>query len=188
MSNVITKEMLMSTAPTVLLNDPEMRPLVELAAEEMAKFYAACSLPNIYSRIDELPEDLLDILAEDFKVDWYDYNYDIETKRAVLRDSFFVHRHLGTVAAVETALKDVWPSARVEEWFDYSGPPYHFRIYVAAQWSQETEDTIRRTVEKYKNARSVLDGVQFNAGEVDAPMLVGSAVCGVDLTYTAEMM
>ena len=188
MSNNIRESDLLFTVPSVLLDDEKMKPLAETLAHALAKLSANCRLPNIFTRIDELPEDLLDILAKDFKVDWYDYNYDLDTKRAVLRDSFFVHRHLGTVAAVETALTDVWPSARVEEWFDYEGPPFHFRIYVATQWSQQTEDTIRTTVEKYKNVRSVLDGVQFNAGEVVTDMLVGATVCGIDIMAEAVSM
>ncbi|MFQ9858208.1 MAG: hypothetical protein ACLRYD_17160 [Ruminococcus callidus] len=36
----------------------------------------------IYSRFDELPEELaVDILAYDLHVDWYDYNYPLEAKR-----------------------------------------------------------------------------------------------------------
>lgn len=159
MSNVITKEMLLSTAPAVLLNDPEMRPLVELAADQMAKFYAKCSLPNIYSRIDELPEDLLDILAQDFKVEWYDYNWGIEAKRKTIKDSFFVHRHLGTTGAVKRALSDVWPPSTVEEWFEYGGEPFYFRAILDA--SDTTEpihvDSALDAIMFYKSARSHLE-------------------------------
>ncbi len=159
MSNVITKEMLLSTAPAVLLNDPEMHPLVELAADQMAKFYAKCSLPNIYSRIDELPEDLLDILAQDFKVEWYDYNWGIEAKRKTIKDSFFVHRHLGTTGAVKRALSDVWPPSTVEEWFEYGGQPYFFRVILEASRSDEPirVDTALNAIMFYKSARSHLE-------------------------------
>ena len=36
---------------------------------------------RIYTRIDELPEWLLDILARDFAVDWYDRSYTLEEKK-----------------------------------------------------------------------------------------------------------
>ena len=41
----------------------------------------------IYARIDELDEAALDVLAHDLHVDWYDFNYPIEVKRATIRDS-----------------------------------------------------------------------------------------------------
>jgi phage tail P2-like protein len=188
MSNGITKANLMRAAPNVLVNDKNMNPLVNTLADALEKLAAKCRMATIYPRIDELPEDLLDILAQDFNVDWYDFNYDLETKRSVLRDSFFVHRHRGTVAALVTALNDLWPNSRVEEWFAYNGDPYHFQVYVTTPWSAETERLITETISRYKNIRSVLDGISFNVGEVDTEVLTGAAVCGVDIAVDAEMM
>ena len=68
----------------------------------------------IYPRIDELDEALLDILAYDFKVDWYGYDYPLETKRALLKSSFYIHRHLGTKGAVEAAIQSVYPKSIVK--------------------------------------------------------------------------
>lgn len=78
-------------------------------------------LAILYTRIDEMPEFLLDILAYDFKIDWWDPNYAIEEKRQTLKDSWYVHRHLGTKAAVETAISAIFKDSRVEEWFEYGG-------------------------------------------------------------------
>ena len=188
MSNGITRDNLLHTAPSVLVKDDGMNPMVNTLADALAKLASKCRLATIYPRIDELPEDLLDILAKDFNVDWYDFNYDLATKRAVLRDSFFVHRHRGTVAAVKTAVNDLWQSSRVEEWFDYGGSPFHFQVYVTTPWSQETEDLIKSTIEKYKNVRSVLDGIRFNVGEVEAELETGAAVCGIDIMVEAQML
>ena len=178
----------MASAPAVLVNDPEMRPLVELLADQMATLYSKCSLPNIFGRIDDLPEGLLDILAQDFAVEWYDFNWAIDVKRATIRDSFYINRYKGTAGAVKRALADAWPSASIEEWFEYGGDPFSFRIIVAEEWSEEMESAIQSSVRHYKNERSHLDTITFNAGNATAPMYIAAAVCGIDIEDTVTMI
>lgn len=188
MSNGITKANLMRAAPNVLVDDGNMFPLVDTLADALAKLAASCRLATIYPRIDELPEDLLDILAKDFKVDWYDYNYNLETKRKVIKDSFFVHRHMGTRAAVETAVCDVWPSSHIEEWFEYGGDPYHFRVITSEEYDAKTEQNIKQAISLFKNARSTLDAIVFNSGSVTATLNVAAAVCGVLIEDEVRML
>lgn len=159
MNNTLTKEMLLRTAPSVLMNDAGMKPIVEVLAETMVNLFGNCSYPTIFSRIDELPESLLDILAKDFKIEWYDYNWSIDAKRMTIRDSFYVHRHLGTVGAVKRALTDVWPPSTVEEWFEYGGDPYYFRAILDASNSAEPirVGSALDAIMFYKSARSHLE-------------------------------
>ncbi len=159
MNNAISKDKLLHTAPVVLVNDAEMNPLVKVLADKLSKLSSNTYLPTIYSRIDELPEDLLDILAQDFKVEWYDFNWGIEAKRQTIKDSFFVHRHLGTVGAVKRALTDVWPPSTVEEWFEYGGDPFYFRAILEASDSVEPihVDSALNAIMFYKSARSHLE-------------------------------
>ena len=178
----------MRTAPSVLVNDAKMKPVVEVLAETMAILFDKCSYPTIFSRIDELPESLLDILAKDFKIEWYDPNYDLAAKRNILRDSFYVHRHMGTRAAVETALTDIWPNSVLEEWFEYEGEPFHFRIVVTYEWSPEEEEAIKTAIERVKNERSVLDAIMFNSGGATIDLNVATAVCGIEIVDDVKMI
>jgi phage tail P2-like protein len=141
------------------MNDAGMKPIVEVLAETMVNLFGNCSYPTIFSRIDELPESLLDILAKDFKIEWYDYNWGIEAKRMTIRDSFYVHRHLGTVGAVKRALTDVWSPSTVEEWFEYGGDPYYFRAILDASNSAEPirVGSALDAIMFYKSARSHLE-------------------------------
>lgn len=82
----------------------------------------------IYPRIDELPGDLLDILATDFKVDWWDKSYNLETKREILKTSWHTHRILGTKEAVTTALRALYDQFEVKEWWEYGGEPGYFKV------------------------------------------------------------
>ena len=71
----ITVDNLLRTLPDVLKNDESMFAIATGIAEVLTLRLAEIDRIRIYTRIDELPEDLLDILAYDFKVDWWDVNY-----------------------------------------------------------------------------------------------------------------
>lgn len=150
--------------PPALKNDPHMLALAQAIAEQLQAVTQEIRKNIIYARIDELDEQILDILAYDLHVDWYDYSYPVEVKRQTIKDSVKVHRKLGTKYAVETALGAVFPGAKVEEWFDYGGKPYYFRIAADVPESGVTAEQQRRILERvqfYKNLRSHLDSIEF---------------------------
>ena len=117
----ITKENLLASLPTVLANDDNMAALASAVAEVLAARVGEIERVSIYSQIDRLPNELLDILANDFKVDWWDANYTLEEKRRTLKDSWNVHRRLGTKAAVVLAISAIYPDTQVSEWWEYGG-------------------------------------------------------------------
>lgn len=150
--------------PPPLKNDPDMLALAQTIAEQLRLTTREIRKNIIYARIDELDEQTLDILAYDLHVDWYDYSYPVEVKRQTIKDSVRVHRELGTKYAVETALGAVFPGAKVQEWFEYGGKPYFFRIAAAVPEAGVTAEQQRRILEKvqfYKNLRSHLDSIEF---------------------------
>ena len=155
----LTAENLLSALPEVLRNDESMYALAVAAAEVLASRAVEMDGLRIYPRIDDLPEALLDILAYDFKVDWYDCNYPLKTKRALVKSSFHVHRHMGTRGSVIDALSSIYPGSTIEEWFEYGGDPYHFRIIldVMDQLVSISNSDIVRAVDLYKSLRSHLE-------------------------------
>lgn len=166
MTNGITKANLMHTAPSVLVNDANMGPLVEMLADALEKLAAKLDAATLYSNIDAMPEELLDILAADLNVFWYDYDWDITQKRESLKNAGYVHRHMGTRSAIVSALTAAYPNTILQEWFEYGGEPYHFRIITSGEdLDQEWYDKVVKLVEQTKNARSVLDSISesFNA-------------------------
>lgn len=130
MSSDIFNTDLTRTLPPALKQDRTMQALSQGIAQELRDTARMIHNNIIYARIDELPERLLDILAYDLHIDWYDYDYPVEAKRNLVKTSVKVHRKLGTVYAVETALSAVHPDSKIEEWFDYGGKPFYFRIRV----------------------------------------------------------
>ena len=85
---------------------------------------------HVYTAIDSLPEDLLDVLAVQFKVDWYRDDYPAETKRRVIKTAMEVRRYCGTEWAVKQAISAIYPNSEIVEWYDYGGTPGHWRLRV----------------------------------------------------------
>ena len=183
MSNAhgLTKENLLFTFPVGLRENPSIAALGDVTMEALAKRPAEISRLSIYPRIDELPEKLLDILAYDFKVDWWDPNFTLEEKRRVFKDSWYVHQHMGTKAAVETAIRAIYPGTKVLEWWEYGGEPYHFRLDINITNDHIDSDKQRRVLERlnfYKNLRSHNDGVTYFVAAAPAIARAASSVTG----------
>lgn len=87
MNNGLTAERMMDSFPLALQKDPKMVALAHSIANVLEQRLDEINLGQIYTRIDELPEDLLDILAKDFAVDWYDKSYTLEEKRKTIKGS-----------------------------------------------------------------------------------------------------
>ncbi len=136
---------------------------------------------------DEMPEWRLDELAEDYNI-LYDYTADIELKREWIKHAEDFYALYGTAAGIVKYLEAAFDSASVEEWFKYGGDPFHFRVNCTGEWSEEAEAWAMKSINSVKNVRSVLDTITFNAGEAEAVVLTGAAVCGVDIAVDAEMM
>jgi phage tail P2-like protein len=118
----------LSTFPPSLKGDPDMVAFAEVVAEQLQITANLRDKNIIYARIDDLPEDVLDILAHDFKVDWYDSTAAIGVKRTVIKDSFKVHMRLGTPWAVKRVILAYFGTGRLLEWFQYDGDPYYFIV------------------------------------------------------------
>lgn len=177
---------LMAVYPPVLDKDQLFNALGQATAEVLGQAFIDTKHASIYTRIAELDEALLDVLAKDFNIAWYDYNHPLETKRRVVAAAFSVYFNNGTKGALQTALRAVYPNAVVQEWFDYGGAPYHFRVVLNDQ--AEDYDAINKMIRLYKNERSRLDSIAYSSDEVTMPIYMGSADGEAVITMESEML
>jgi len=152
--------------PGALKQDPKIKAIAEAVTKEALTVSGEIENVLIYSRIDELPEELIDILAYDMHVDWYDYSYPLKVKRDILKGSVRVHKKMGTKYAVEKALGALYPQSEVEEWYQYEGQPHHFHIVCDVTENRVTASfqDIINAVMMYKRLSSHLDEVVYQAG------------------------
>jgi len=183
-SHGLTRGNILATLPVALQQDPSMVALADSIADVLANRPAEIDLLRIYSRIDELDEPLLDILAYDFHVDWWDADYSIEQKRQTLKDSWRIHRMLGTPAAVKLGISAVYPSASAEEWFEYGGTPFCFRLTVDGNAGADSEKLQRALARLgyYKSLRSHLEGIITTTTIPEAEIKVATAIASLRIT------
>lgn len=185
MNKGITKENLLFIVPPTLTRDPSVAALADAAAEALAARAEEADRARVVSNIDELPEALLDILAYDFKVDWWDPNYTLDEKRRTLKSSWRVHKRLGTKAAVDEAISAIFPRSSAEPWFQYGGEPYHFRLEINTSENAASLEKQARVLELaryYQSLRDHLDGLRYTIEARDPAVLglggaMGAAVC-----------
>ncbi len=179
------------TLPPTLKDDENMLALARVVAAELQTTAQLSRLNLIYARIDELEESVLDILAYDLHVDWYSYEYPLAAKRAVIKDSVRVHKRLGTLYAAKKALGSVYPQSEIEEWFDYGGEPFSFRVVLDVTNARASAEyfAIKRAVDSYKRLTAHMDNLIYQcraALEIRIEMAVfylgavmtGQRVCG----------
>lgn len=130
---------------------------------------------QIYTRLDTAPEAVLDILAVNWKIDWYDTSFTLEQKRRIVKSALTVRRLMGTAAAVKLQVDTIYPGATVEEWFQYDGNAGCFRVLLDLPENGITGEEYRRLkngILTTKNERSHLDVIDIRY-ECEARMVVG---------------
>lgn len=119
---------------------------------------------QIYTAIDRASDELLDILAVQFRAPRYRQDYDIETKRRVVKASLPYYMTVGTKAAVEDVMQEMYGKAYVREWFEYNGTPGCFRIKIDAEKPIDIEELLD-ILHHVKRASAHLDMLQLSTEE-----------------------
>lgn len=160
--------------PSLLTADPRLD-AARIALERQLQLLSEASRECLFlPRLDILPEHVLDLLAEQYHVDFYEpLGMSVEVKRDFIRNAILWHRFKGTPKAVETVLSRAFSLANVAEWFEYEGDPYFFRIHIDITSDDEDTDRdtlnrLRKAVRESKNARSWLEYYNFRLDSQDS--------------------
>lgn len=137
--------------------------------------------------VDAMPEWRLDEVAWEYNI-LYDYDADIATKRKWVSDAVQTYAIYGTPEIIIKYLSAAFDTAYLEEWWQYGGDPFHFRVTVAGEWTDENDAWAQKSIAKTKNVRSILDNIIFNAGESTAEMSIACAVTGMEIQVTSKMV
>lgn len=128
--------------------------LMEIALKILRQDVDKC---GIYYRISELPEEIIDELAWQFHVDFYDATLPLQKKRDLVEQSMQVHMIKGTPRAVEMVLEAAFDESWVIEWFNYGGPPATFKVRTTDRVTEEQSIIdLTTAINSVKNVRSHL--------------------------------
>lgn len=146
------------------INDINLKIFDEICEERFSKLDLECILVSI---IDNVPSDALPHLAEQYHITgnegWLQALSETE-KRSLIKSSIKMHRYKGTKYAIEEIFKTLNIVGNVEEWFNYGGKPYYFKVILQIfnrSINEETEEKLRALINEYKNERSWLEQIEF---------------------------
>lgn len=149
--------------PPNLLKDPFVKAMCNALDVQLNKLVENNKKLSIYANIDNLPEEIINFLAWQFHVDFFDESWTLKQKRDTVKNSIKWHRYKGSIGVLEDYISTIFGNARVIEWFDYDGEPYHFKIDMITGEipSIEALNKILKAIYTIKNTRSWCDGLGF---------------------------
>ncbi len=155
---------LLDILPPNLLEDKKIYAAAKALDLELGDITDKTKLVLHLPRLDELPDEVLNLLAWQFHCDLFKSDLGIEVKRNLIRESIAWHRIKGTPAAVEKAISTLLAPTEISEWFEYGGEPYRFKPIInltdaRVVFDGERKAELYKTIAAMKNVRSWLDGV-----------------------------
>lgn len=146
--------------PYSLKTDPVVVAMYETVAIQLQEAYEDAHALADVKKVDQLPESMLDLIAYEKHVDFYDNQLSIVQKRKLIKSSISWHRKKGTRWAVERVVSIVYPNAKIQEWFEYDGEAYRFKVEVDEPFiASKDMKRLRAMIEATKNKRSWLEYV-----------------------------
>ena len=169
----------LDTLPNSLAIDADIKAFAAAFSNQLNKIADEMESIIIYPAISKQPEEMLDTLAKDFKIDWYDYHETLETKRQTVAQAIKVHRIKGTRGAVDMAINAIYEGSHIEEWHEMEPPgdPYTFRLEIELFKHGFTVDHYKRilnAIQYYKNIRSHMNEALVTMVTAPAELMVGA--------------
>lgn len=143
---------------SMMKNDKTTIAMSDAVSEQLNKIEISKCLIRV--NLDNLSESILDELAIEENIFWYDSNANIEVKKNIIKNCDKVFKTLGTNYAVEQVIIDYFGDGHVEDWYQYNGDPYHFRVTTTnPSVTGEVVEQLKKSVNKVKRLSSRLDEV-----------------------------
>lgn len=160
--NTLLREM-----PDNLLKDEKVMNLCLSLQKSLNKMLDWSEKINYTTNIDLLDDEILEHLLWEKHISWKE-GVGLATTRQqkinLIKNAVELHRIKGTPAAIELVFQLVNVDCKLEEWFEYGGNPYHFKLKLRITDKGLTEETIKileMMVMEYKNVRSYLESLNI---------------------------
>jgi len=157
-----SKEMhLREIVPTNLMRDKKVADVIEATGNEEKKGFLCVENSIIRHLNNQSDEVIWHLLWENHIIENKEGLALAKTKEekiALIEAAVELHMYKGTPYAIERLLEVIGLNGDVQEWFQYTGDPFHFKVELATtNISNDTLTILRQLIQEYKNKRSWLD-------------------------------
>ena len=97
---------------------------------------------NFTVNMDNLPENIIDYLACEYRTPYYDEALDLQTKRNLVKATMLTYQKIGTTNIIKEYLGTLKEDADIAEWYDYGGNPYNFKIFLNVSDNKEIDENL----------------------------------------------
>lgn len=158
---------LLDILPPSLRNDPGIKSIAAAFDPEYRDISASMDQLLFYANLENLPEALVDLLAFQKHVDFYDPTLPLYKKVELVKYADATHRRKGTPWAVDQVASAAFDDSVVSEWFEYGGLPYRFKVTTTDRMTDpERYDGIIRAINSVKNKRSRLETITIRRDNI----------------------
>lgn len=143
---------------TMMKQDKTTQAMSKSTSEQINKINLDHTL--IRTNLHMLPESVLDEIAYQKNIFWYDAQATMDVKRNLIANANKVFKYLGTNYAIEQVIADYFGDGTIEEWYEYEGKPYYFRVLTTNQKvTGELADQFHKAVNAIKRKSTRLEEV-----------------------------
>lgn len=150
--------------PDSLKGDPVVQAMSFAISNMTKKIVDNAKKASVYAVIDSLGEEIVDLLAVELRAKYYGSWLSLEEKKAIVKKTLLWYSRAGTLFTTKELTDFVFEHAKIEEWFQYGGDAFLFRIIVTVisqDISMRTYLEFIKSLREVKNTRSHLEKVIF---------------------------
>lgn len=148
--------------PSTMKNDVDIICLSYALKKATERLFGYQKSAMTYNLIDNLPEQVLDVLAVEMRSIYYLDSMEIETKRKIIKNTLRWYAKAGTLGATKELASVMFGKGGISEWFEYGGRPFCFRPIISIEASQQEVNVFFKYLKVVKNTRSWLDSIIYS--------------------------
>jgi hypothetical protein len=159
--------------------DPETEAFCFAVENQVRKAAAMAKVMDVWGDLGQARKEHLDMIAACLGSPYYRSDMTEDQKRKTIVRSMETRRYAGGVRAIEELLNGMFENAEATPWYEYGGEPYHMRIRVTGQQSEEIKTELESILKKVKAARTIVEDITMEEIVNTYRKIRGAAVLSV---------
>lgn len=179
---------LTDSLPAIIAKQPWAQAMAFAVNNQMNRLLDYANGVLVSANVDTMPDAILDILAMELRIPYYDQAYTTQVKRELIKGAIQYWATAGTVGSLTEIMENIFGDAEIEEWFSYNGDPGNFRIITTnPNVTGSTLEKFQETARHVKRLSAYLEEVIVDLGIPAMNVYQGNALYHhTDITLTQE--
>lgn len=174
--------------PQIIAKEPWAQALAYAVNIQIGRLLDYANGVMVSANVDAMPDAVLDILAVELRIPYYNRDYATPVKRELIKGAIQYWATAGTVGSLTKILEDIFGDAEIEDWYTYNSSPGYFRILTNNP--NVTGDTLKQFEETAKNVKRLSAWLDYVIVDIGIPAMNLYQGCAIhtdtDIILTQE--